>query len=69
VRGGRIIDVNDAGSDGPFAPESSGGLPLQKFISLCFSGTYTEPQVRSFVRGNVAYLGMHDVRDASTTNS
>jgi butyrate kinase len=60
VRGGRIIDVNDASSGGPFSPERTGGLPLQGFITLCFSGTYTEPEVRSLVMGKgglMAYLG------------
>ncbi len=64
LRGGKIIDVNDAASDGPFSPESSGGLPLQKFISLCFSGTLSEADVRSLVRGKgglVAYLGTNNL--------
>ena len=39
VRGGRIVDVNDASSDGPFSPERTGGLPLQRFLDLCFSGS------------------------------
>lgn len=66
LRGGRIIDVNDAASDGPFSPESSGGLPLQTFISLVFSDTYNEREIRSFVRGKgglVAYLGTNDIRE------
>ena len=60
VRGGKIIDVNDAASDGPFSPERSGGLPLQQFISLCYSGRYTDAEVRSLVMGKgglVAYTG------------
>jgi len=60
VRGGRIVDVNDASSDGPFSPERSGGLPLQQFITLCFSGDRTEQEVRSMVMGKgglLAYLG------------
>ena len=60
VRNGRIIDVNDASSDGPFSPERSGGLPLQQLITLCFSETYSEAEVRSLVAGKgglVAYLG------------
>lgn len=67
VRGGRIIDVNDAASDGPFSPERTGGLPIQSFITLCFSGEYTEEQVRSLVMGNgglVAYLGTNSVMEA-----
>lgn len=60
IRGGRIIDINDASSDGPFSPERTGGLPLQQFITLCFSGSYTEQEVRALVRrrgGLIAYLG------------
>lgn len=64
VKGGKIIDVNDAASDGPFSPERTGGLPLQQFLSLCFSGSYTERRLRSLVMdkgGLVAYLGMNSV--------
>ena len=60
VRGGRIIDVNDAASDGPYSPERTGGLPLQDFITLCYSGSHSEQQMRSLVMGRgglVAYLG------------
>jgi butyrate kinase len=60
IRGGRIIDINDASSDGPFSPERTGGLPLQQFITLCFSGKQTEAEMRKLVMGRgglVAYLG------------
>ena len=60
VRGGRIIDVNDASSDGPFSPERTGGLPLQQFITLCYSGSRGEADMRNLVRGQgglTAYLG------------
>ena len=60
VCGGKIIDVNDAASDGQFSPERTGGLPLQQFITLCFSGAYSEQEVRSLVMGSgglAAYLG------------
>lgn len=60
VKSGRIIDVNDASSDGPFSPERTGGLPLQPFTKLCFSGSYTEAGIRELVMGKgglVAYLG------------
>ena len=59
VKNGRIIDVNDASSDGPFSPERTGGLPLQPFIKLCFSGR-SEREMRALVMGKgglVAYLG------------
>ncbi|HLF14134.1 MAG TPA: butyrate kinase [Bacteroidota bacterium] len=63
VRGGRIVDVNDAAGDGPFSPERSGGLPLQPFIGLCLSGKYTEKELRAMVMGAgglVAYLGTNN---------
>ncbi len=66
VRGGRIIDVNDASSDGPFTPERTGGLPLQPFISLCMSGKYDEQGLRKFVMGKgglVAYLGTNSIEE------
>ena len=66
VRGGRIIDVNDAASDGPFSPERTGGLPLQQFITLCFSGAYSEQEVRSLVMGSgglAAYLGTNSAEE------
>ncbi len=66
LRGGRIIDVNDASSDGPFSPERTGGLPLQQFIDLCFSGTYSEGEMRKLVMGRgglIAYLGTNSAME------
>jgi len=66
VRGGRIVDVNDASSDGPFSPERTGGLPLQPFITLCFSGRFTESEMRRLVMGRgglVAYLGTNEATE------
>ena len=66
IRNGKIIDVNDASSDGPFSPERTGGLPLQPFITLAFSGEYTEQQLRKFVMGNgglIAYLGTNSAEE------
>lgn len=66
VRGGRIIDANDASSDGPFSPERTGGLPLQQFIGLCFSGDYSEQEVRKMVMGKgglIAYLGTNSAQE------
>ncbi len=60
VRGGRIIDANDASSDGPFAPERTGGLPAQQLIGICFSRKFSEHELRRMVMGNgglTAYLG------------
>ncbi|RKY80416.1 butyrate kinase [candidate division KSB1 bacterium] len=66
VKGGRIIDVNDALSAGPFSPNRTGTLPLQGFISLCFSGKYSEDQIRQMVAkegGLIAYLGTADAKE------
>jgi butyrate kinase len=62
VRGGRIIDANNATSAGPFSPERTGTLPLMDFIDLCFSGKYTKEQIQRKVMGEgglVAYLGVN----------
>ena len=69
VRAGRIIDVNDAASDGPFSPERTGGLPLQEFITLCYAEGMKETEARSLVMGKgglVAYLGTNSVADAES---
>jgi butyrate kinase len=66
MRGGRIIDVNDASSDGPFSPERTGGLPLQQFIRLCFNGSRSESEMKKFVMGKgglSAYLGTNSAVD------
>ena len=63
LKQGRIIDVNDASSSGPFSPERTGELPLQQFITICFSGKYTEQQIRKLVMGNgglTAYLNTNN---------
>jgi butyrate kinase len=67
IHHGRIIDVNDASSDGPFSPERTGGLPLQQFITLCFSGKYSEEEIRAMVMGKGglrAYLGTNSAKEA-----
>lgn len=66
LKGGRIIDVNDASSDGPFSPERTGGLPLQQFISLCYSEKFSESEMQSLVMGKGglrAYLGTNSVSE------
>ena len=66
-RKGRIIDVNNAlDGDGPFSPERSGGLPVGDLVRLCFSGKYSEDEVRKLIKGKgglVSYLGTNDGRE------
>jgi butyrate kinase len=66
IRCGRIVDINDASSDGPFSPERTGGLPLQQFITLCYAGTHSEQEVRKLVMGRgglFAYLGTNSAME------
>jgi butyrate kinase len=58
---GRVIDCNNAlDGDGPFSPERSGGLPSGQLAQLCFSGKYTQADIKAMLTGKggmVAYLG------------
>lgn len=63
VRDGRIVDANNAVSEGPFSPQRSGGLPVQELLDLVYSGTRTEAEVRRMTVGRggfVSYLGTDD---------
>ncbi len=64
---GKVIDVNNAlDGDGPFTPERSGAVPVGSLVGICFSGEYSEKQIRKMIKGEgglVAYLGTNDLRD------
>lgn len=63
LRGGRMLDVNNANEMGPFSPERSGGLPAGDLVELCFSGKYTEAELRKKIirnSGLSAYLGTNE---------
>ena len=65
-RRGRIIDVNNANEYGPFSPDRTGGLPVGPLARICFSGEYTERDIKrklSSHGGLIAYLGINDMRD------
>lgn len=57
---GKVIDVNNGlDGEGPFSPERTGTLPAGELVSLCFSGQYTETEIRKKIVGHgglVAYL-------------
>ncbi len=66
-RKGRMIDVNDACQEGPFAADRCGGLPALALAKLCFSGKYTEKELLARIVGSgglFAYLGTRDLREA-----
>ena len=64
---GKVVDVNDAlNGEGPFSPERSGGLPAAQVVNMCFSGKYTEAEIRKMISGKggvVAYLGTNSFQD------
>ena len=64
---GRVVDVNNAfDGEGPFSPERAGTLPVGQLITACFSGKYSEDQVRRMVVGEggfVGYLGTNSAKD------
>ena len=65
-RHGLVIDTNDAlGGDGPISPERAGSVPAFPFVEMCFSGKYTENEVKKKLVGRggaVAYFGVNDFR-------
>ena len=63
--GGKIVDTNNANSGGPFSPTRAGTLPTQPLIKLCFSGKYTEQELKKMTTkegGLKAHLGTDDAR-------
>ncbi|UCH63368.1 MAG: butyrate kinase [Fidelibacterota bacterium] len=67
LRGGRIVDVNDALLGmGPFSPERAGALPLEGLLRLAFSGKYTlDSLIHKLSResGLRGYLGTTDLEE------
>ena len=63
---GRIVDGNDViNGAGPMAPNRSGDVPAGDIIRKCFSGKYTERQMKEKVGktgGLLGHLGTDDTR-------
>lgn len=64
---GLMIDSNDiAQGDGPMAPTRCGCVPVKDVIEECFSGRYTEKQMKERMTktgGLVDHLGTSDARE------
>lgn len=64
---GRVIDVNNViMGEGPFSPERAGTVPVGKLVEMCFSGKYSEKEIKKKLMGNgglVAYLGTTDAAE------
>lgn len=64
-RNGRIVDVNNAlDGEGPYSPERSGGVPVGDLVKLCFSGKYTEEQMKKKITGNGGFVGYLSTNNA-----
>lgn len=62
--GGRIVEtIGD--DEGPFSPERMGSIPALELIRMCFSGQYTQTEMKKMTRGKgglMAHLGTSDAR-------
>lgn len=64
-QGGRMIDIVDGKDEGPFAPDRCGNVPCSQLVKLCFSGKYSEQDIKAGLFGSGglhAYLGTKDIR-------
>ncbi len=61
---GRVIDVNNAlNGTGPFSPERVGTVQSFALIDICFSGKYSQQEIKKMIVGNgglMAHLGTND---------
>jgi len=68
IREGRMVDVNNAASGGPFSPERSGGLPLIEMLDyMKREGVAIERMQRIILResGLTSYMGTNDFRSVA----
>lgn len=65
---GRVVDTTNAlDGEGPFSPERSGTLPIGDLVRMCFSGKYTQSEIKRMIKGEgglVAHLGSNGMLDA-----
>lgn len=62
---GRMIDVSNAVSGGPYSVERCGNLPGEELVQLCYSGKYSlQEMLKKLYRegGIYSYLGTRDLR-------
>jgi len=66
-RNGSVIDTNNGlGGDGPFTPNRAGTCPAFQLVEMCFSGKYTEKDIKKLLVGGggaVAYFGTNDIAE------
>jgi butyrate kinase len=65
MRKGRMVDVSNALSAGPFTPERAGAVQNVDLLNLCFSGEFTKDEIYGKLVGGgglTAYLGTNDAK-------
>jgi len=65
-RQGRMIDVNNANSEGPFSLERCGALPSLSLVELCFQGGNSRDKMERLLTregGVFSYLATKDFRE------
>ena len=64
---GKMIDCNDiVNGDGPMAPTRSGFIPAKPLVNMCFSGKYSEADIKALINKNggiLAHLGTADIKE------
>ncbi len=66
LRRGRMVDVNNALSGGPFSPERTGALPLIEMYDFMLERGFDPARMKRFIAkegGLLAYLGTNDFRE------
>lgn len=62
---GKVVDVNNAlDGEGPFSPERSGGVPVGDLVKLCFSGLYSQAEIKKKINGKGGFVGYLNTNDA-----
>ncbi len=65
--GGKVVDVfNALSGDGAFSPERAGAVPPAALVDMCFSGEYTQAEIKKKLIGAGgfnAYLGTNNAQE------
>lgn len=62
---GQMID-KICSDEGAFTPERAGNIPNDSLVELCFSGRYTQKEIKAYLRGRgglIDYLGTSSVTE------
>lgn len=69
IERGRCIDVSNGLEAGPFTPERAGTLPTIELVNMCFSGKYSQADIKKLLVGRgglVNYLGTSSLFEVET---